>query len=172
MNPVGVLSIPGVMTPKGSNITAPGFTRGNRRRTPIHTRTPTGCNTMAIDVEPPWGSFVGGGLVILSQGKTLGLYVEPLWGSSDRTPKGSYISTPGSTRGLRSLPTHKNTGPQRGPTSKPRVSPGVTVVAPTSTPAPPSAGQHPIPYFYPAMIENHFAGPYSPVTGMSPTPPK
>jgi len=47
--------------------------------------------------------------LLYTQGFTLGLNVEPLWGSF-RTPKGSYISAPGLTRGLhRPSPKHPRT---------------------------------------------------------------
>jgi len=72
-------------TLKGCNISTPGFTQGY---VPSHQNPPPrilrgNIPGFGLDVEPRWGSFLGGGggLCLGIQGFTLGLDVEPRWGS-------------------------------------------------------------------------------------------
>jgi hypothetical protein len=124
LNPVGVRWI--LFTdPNGVPHLSPGYYPGNKSTHPQKTRTPKGCNI--ISSGPTWGTnqptknntrhpngMLNSFRVLLffwvmrySQGFTLGLHVEPLWGSLDAFIFFDYVY-----------------GPQRGPTSEPRVLPG------------------------------------------------
>ena len=111
---------PQARTPTGSYIQAPGFNPGIRIRHSTHTPPPRPAFRGATYLASVWmlnpvGVLYVGGMVRISQGYTLGLNVEPRWGSHSRTPTGSYIQAPGFNPGIYIIST-KPHAPQRGAT--------------------------------------------------------